>query len=171
MPALYFKITDEIKLTSGMLYINNIDDFSIALEINLINNFYVSSSFQKDFINIGLGNSFNYNIENIYVTFKYNQNIKKFDRFILSYIHKFNNIFYSKKVSGRKTKEREETIGTTKEIEKEQKYYLNKAKRYYAEGRFDVAKEMIDEVLALDKNSKYAKEAVELKKKIRKMER
>ncbi len=179
IPGLYIKIIDEIKFTVGMLLIenmNDIDDYSAALEINLFRNFYTSASYQKDFINIGIGNNFNYNSENIHATFKYDRNAKKINRFILSYNHKFHNIFYSgkkvQKKGGPGTKAGEkDTIGTKKEIEKEQKYYLNKAKRYYAEGRFDVAKEMISEILALDKNSKYAQEAKRLRQKIRKMEK
>ena len=179
IPGLYIIITDKIKFTAGMLLIenmNDIDDYSTAVEINLFRNFYMSGSYQKDFINIGIGNNFNYNLENIHATFKYDRNAKKFNKFILYYNNKFHNIFYSKKKArkkgGGRTKAGEkDTIGTKKEIEKEQKYYLNKAKRYYAEGRFDVAKEMISEILALDKNSKYAQEAKKLRQKIRKMEK
>ena len=177
MLGAYFKISKKIKITTGLKLNKNmkkIDNYSIALDIDIINNFNIGGSYQNDSVAIGFGNSFNHNLENIFLTAQYDKNSKKFNRTILSYNHKFPNVFYSKELRERsraeKSAEVRRTKKTKKEIENEQKYYINEAKYYYDEERFDDAKEMLYRVIELDKRSKYGKEAAKLLIEIKEME-
>ncbi|MBN1897753.1 MAG: hypothetical protein JW827_03165 [Spirochaetes bacterium] len=173
------KVTDDIKFLTGLLLpkdMSDITDYSLSFDINLIKGLYMLAGLQKEYLVPGLGYNFNYDLENIYLSSRWDKEKKRFTLLILSYYHRFPNLFYSSE-KGEKEKETimegddEEKVMSKKDILKDQKFYLEKAKFYYAQQRIEDSKEMLYKVIELDKNSKYGKEALAMLNRIKKMER
>ncbi|MBU1076537.1 MAG: hypothetical protein KKH98_04550 [Spirochaetes bacterium] len=176
IPGLSLKITDDVKFTTGAPFNNEFsasDDYSLALDINVIRGFYLLGGIQEKEIVFGTGYNFNYSLENLYISFAYDTERKKAGQAILSYNHKFHNIFYSSKQEKAhdKADEDEEIVRNKKDIVTDQKFYLNRAKFYYDQQRIEDSKKMLEKVISLDINSKYGKEADTMLKKIKKIEK
>ncbi len=175
IPGLYFDVTDYMKFTMGIVInkdFSEINDFSFTLDINLIKGLYILSSLQKNYFIPGIGYNFNYNLENIYLASHWDKSRKKFTTLTISYYHKFHNLFYSRKGKEEiSDDEDDEIVRTKKDVIQDQKFYLKKAKFYYAEQRIQDTKKMLYKVISLDKKSKYGREARKMLIKIKKIEK
>lgn len=174
--GLLLALNENIHLTGGFTYNNKfqkIEDYSGALEVNLINNLYISGGLQKNQDCFGIGNNFNNNTENIYCSSEYNRLTKKFNNFILSYDHKFLNIlnkkplsqnpqFINKKEQNKDTLLNQQTLDLQKEM-------MIKAETYYSEERFDDARDVCQKIIQMNNKSSYADEAKQLLEKINKI--
>lgn len=179
IPGLLISLTKDIHLTAGTSLdkkFKKCHDYSGAVDINIIRSLYILGSIHEKEVTFGLGHHFNYGLENIYLTSFYNKKDKEFTKLLLSYQHKFHNPFYSSKRKGKKTdsiseEDDDEMVRSKLDIIKDQKFYLKKAKFYYAQQRISDTKKMLYKVINLDKNTKYGKEAQKMLKKIKRIEK
>ncbi len=197
--GINFIIIPELKLTFGL----NLDkgfkeilDYSSAVDINLIKNFYLLGGVQKNIIPVGLGFAFSLEQyknskksmkvrscyrEKIFVTFDYNKQVKKFTKIIVSFNYRFHSFIHSPYIipEGVSSKgniresyiDEEEKVLTDKDVLNEQKERLNRAESYFAGDRWKDAIFEIEKILELDRDTDYAKDALKLKSKIEKLEK
>lgn len=172
--GLALKAHMDIRFTSGLFVRKGsagLEDYSFALDVNLIRNFFLLAGLQKDEVTAGTGLQFDYDRENVYFTLVVSRGEKKISRYLLSYNHKFANPFYSPGVPKEGKKEAGKGAAANEKILEEQRFYMNKARLYFAEERLNDTKEMLEKVLRLGKETAPAREAEEMLKKIRVIEK
>ena len=171
--SLKFDLTEDFHLGMGFEFkdFKKIEDYSISSEINLVKNFWIAMGYHKKAITFGVGLNFLYNTENLFLSFEYNRETKKYNRGIISYQHKFDNPFYSEYESKKETKfEKRKEVKKKKdeqEILKLQEEYLRLVQMYYKNKRYDDALDTIDKILELDQTTIYAQKAKKLKETIK----
>lgn len=192
-------IIKELRLTFGANFDKNFKetkDYSGAAELNLFKNLYILTGIQKNIIPFGFGLNFSLEEyknsrrarrvrycyrEKISVAFNYDKLQEKITKIIVSFNYRFHSFIHPPYIPGKRLRrvrveesyiDEEEKVMDEKDIIlEEQRDRLERAKIYFAEGRYDEAKDEIEEILKLDRKTRYAKEALKIERKIKRIKR
>ncbi len=182
--SLYVRPINELKLTSGISLDNNFDlnDYSVAFDLNIIGNFSILAGYQKYNIPAGISWALTdiLHLEVLTLMINYNKEDKKFDSVKLSYRHRFKGfkiitrkgVRKKRKVSsGLEENEEDMESSVSPEIIRQQKALLEKAKFYFAQEKLKLSERKFKEVLRLSKDTEQAAEAKEWLEKIKNIKR
>ncbi len=180
------------KLTAGIKYQDSkVKDYSGGVEIDVFEKVGILGGITEKHINGGIAFKFT---PVFYKNTKYHRSIKKVNREILfagleynkrekewngfiSFVYRFENFlyppYYGKVVRAKagKVKVITEEEEVQEDILSEQAERLERAKAYLGAEMIDEAKEEVEEVIRLGKNTVYGKEAQRLLRKIKRLER
>lgn len=166
---------DEIILSYGIdinRQYSRIIDYTLSLNINPLFDLVILSGYQKHYFNSGIGYQFDYKNESIYLTSQYDKTAGKFNQFIISYDHKFNNIFFSPQEKAiRKTirNKNQKKDNVPQDILDQQQKLLKEAQGYYLMERFDEAKILCNRIIKINSNTVHADTAREILNNIKKV--
>ncbi len=172
VPALYIRPTGDLKITTGINLDKdfNSSDYSAAIDVNFIGNFYIMAGIQKKRIPIGIKWELTelLRTEVLFISTEYDKTSRKFNDLVLSYRHRFTafKLGSESTVRGRRRgsklqEESEEDIESSipPKVLQRQKKILEKAKFYFAQEKLKLAERKFREVIRINKNSPIADEA------------